>query len=176
MHMTTIKKLLLFIGACIGLAIAWYLGSPLFITKRVSEALPGIVQQESTPPTNNPVVSASTTPLPSPSVETISQGTFTGFDKLHQASGTARIILVDGKRYLRFDEDFKTTNGPDLYVYLGKGNTTIQYDEDTNLGRLKGNEGSQNYEIPDSLNLDSYSDVWVWCRAFSVPFGKAVLR
>lgn len=150
MHMTTTKKILLFLGACIGLGIAWYLGSPLFITNRVSEALPTSVESE-----------------------TLSQGTFTGFDKLHQSSGTARIIRTNGKTYVRFEDDFKTTNGPDLFVYLGNGN---KYDADTSLGALKGNEGSQNYEIPATINLDNYLEVWVWCRAFSVPFGKAVLR
>ncbi len=172
MYMTATKKVLLLIGACMGLGVTWYLGSPLFITNRVSEALPGSTQQE----TIVPLVADSVTfptPIASPSVENISQGTFTGFDKLHQASGTARVIRTNGKTYVRFEDDFKTTNGPDLFVYLGNNN---KYDADANLGALKGNEGSQNYEIPSSINLDNYSEVWVWCRAFSVPFGKAVLR
>lgn len=166
MHMTTGKKILLLVGACIGLGIAWYLGSPLFITKRVSEALPGIT-------TSGQVAVITPLTLPSPAIETLAKGSFTGFDKLHQASGKARIIRTNGKAYLRFEEDFTTTNGPDLFVYLGNNN---KYDPDTNLGALKGNEGSQNYEIPANINLDNYSEVWVWCRAFSVPFGKAVLR
>jgi Electron transfer DM13 len=170
LHMKPYKKILLGVGAVLGLGAAWYLGSPLFITKRVSEALPSASDQ--------PIVStgSSTTAFPvspstSPSVVTISQGTFTGFDKLHQASGTARIIQIDGKRYLRFEDDFKSTNGPDLFVHLGKNDA---YDANARLGVLKGNEGSQNYEIPENLNIDEYSEVWIWCRAFSVPFGKAV--
>ena len=161
MYMKTYKKALLAIGAILGLGIAWYLGSPLFITKRVSEALPGEQVQ------NN------TVPVPMPAVEMLAEGTFTGFDKLHQASGTARIIRTDGKTYVRFEDDFTVTNGPDLFVYLGTDN---KYDVNANLGALKGNEGSQNYEIPPSIDVSKYSEVWVWCRAFSVPFGKAVLQ
>jgi hypothetical protein len=171
MHMKTVTKILLLVGGVIGVGIAWYLGSPLFITNRVSEALPTpAVAVES------PLLSAQVATIPpvvSPSVEAISEGTFTGFDKLHRASGTAHLIRADGKTYIRFEEDFTVTNGPDLFVYLGNEN---KYDSSANLGRLKGNEGSQNYEIPSSINLDTYSEVWVWCRAFSVPFGKAVLR
>ncbi len=178
MHMSRMNKVLFIFGAVIGLALAWYLGSPLFITNRVSEELPGTQVQtmpkalESSPiDTQLPPASS---PLPTPlSPETLSEGTFTGFDSLHQASGTARIIRSDGKTYVRLEEDFTVSNGPDLFVYLGKNNA---YDADTNLGKLKGNEGSQNYEIPSDINLDSYSEVWVWCRAFSVPFGKAILR
>lgn len=168
MYMIRTKKVLLVVGGIIGLGIAWWLGSPLFITNRVSEALPAAMQQ------HIPAVSSLvSTPAPVPSPEKFPEGTFTGFDKLHQASGTARIIRVNGKVYVRFEDDFKTTNGPDLFVYLGKDN---KYDKNANLGKLKGNEGSQNYEIPSSINPEDYSEVWVWCRAFSVPFGKAILR
>lgn len=171
MHMKTSKKVLLLIGGVIGIGVAWYLGSPLFITNRVSEALPTPSQIEES--SRIPEGVATVTPLSSPSIETLGEGTFTGFDKLHQASGTARLITTNGKTYVRFEEDFTVTNGPDLFVYLGSNN---KYDASANLGRLKGNEGSQNYEIPSGINVDEYSEVWVWCRAFSVSFGKAVLR
>lgn len=181
MHMSIQKKVLLCIGVGVGLGVAWYLGSPLFITNRVSEALPGQSEQEALLPTSIPTDTsvaapnaiASPTPLPTISVETLSEGSFTGFDTLHQASGKARIIRTNGKTYVRFEDDFTVTNGPDLFVHLGSGD---KYDANANLGALKGNEGSQNYEIPSNINLDNYSEVWVWCRAFSVPFGKAVLR
>jgi len=82
-------------------------------------------------------------------------------------------VETDGKKYIRFEDDFTVTNGPDLFVYLGNNG---QYDADTNLGRLKGNVGSQNYEVPAEIDVSQYSEVWVWCRAFFVPFGHAVLQ
>lgn len=164
MYMTMRNKILIGIGAVIGLGIVWWLASPLFITNRVSEELPVATTSFA------PIVSSEV--VATPSVETIAQGTFTGFDSLHRASGNARLIRTNGKAYIRFEEDFTVTNGPDLFVHLGKNG---KYDAEVNLGKLKGNEGSQNYEIPATINLDEYSEVWVWCRAFSVPFGKAVL-
>ncbi len=167
MYMTRTKKALIIAGIVIFAGVAWWLGSPLFITKKVSEPLPLATGQK-------PVLSSVVgTPAVTPSPEKFPEGVFTGFDRLHQASGTARLIQANGKTYVRFEDDFKTTNGPDLFVYLGKDN---KYDANANLGKLKGNEGSQNYEIPSSINPEDYSEVWVWCRAFSVPFGKAVLR
>ena len=71
------------------------------------------------------------------------------------------------------EDDFEVTNGPDLFVYLGRNG---EYVAQTNLGRLKGNIGSQNYEIPSSIDLSQYDEAWVWCRAFAVPFGKAILN
>lgn len=166
MHMKTVTKVLLAVVIIIGIAVAWWLISPLFVTKRVSEELPSA---QITPISQSPA----STLLPASTPAITAEGTFTGFDKLHQASGTARIVQVSGKTYVRFEDDFTVTNGPDLFVYLGNNNA---YDASANLGKLKGNEGSQNYEIPSSISINNYSEVWVWCRAFSVPFGKAVLK
>lgn len=111
--------------------------------------------------------------VPAASPEVLSAGTFAGFDALHQASGTARIVRAGGNTYLRFEEDFTVTNGPDLFVHLGQNG---KYAPEVNLGRLKGNIGSQNYEIPAAVDLTQYDEAWVWCRAFAVPFGRVVLK
>ncbi|MEX1112634.1 MAG: DM13 domain-containing protein [Candidatus Andersenbacteria bacterium] len=167
-------KTIIGVVVVIGVAVGIWLAAPLFYDKEVNEELPGTAP--TTQPTgggSNVQTNRATPTAAAPAVATLAQGTFTGFDELHQAAGTARIVEADGKRYVRFDEDFTVTNGPDLYVYFGNNG---EYDASTNIGRLKGNVGSQNYEIPDTINSDSYSEVWVWCRAFSVPFGKAVVR
>ncbi len=43
------------------------------------------------------------------------------------------------------------------------------------LGKLKGNIGNQNDEIPDGTDLMAYSRAVLWCRAFNVAFGTATL-
>jgi hypothetical protein len=47
--------------------------------------------------------------------------------------------------------------------------------EFVDLGGLKGNKGTQQYELPVGLDLARYGPVVVWCRAFSVAFGSAAL-
>jgi len=79
--------------------------------------------------------------------------------------------MEDGSQYVRF-ENFKSTNGPDLFVYLA---TDDQASDFVDLGRLKGNVGNQNYEIPEGVDLSKYNKVLVWCKAFSVLFGSAEL-
>jgi hypothetical protein len=44
-----------------------------------------------------------------------------------------------------------------------------------NLGRLKGNIGNQNYEIPTGTDLSKYSTVLIWRKAFSTLFGSTKL-
>jgi Electron transfer DM13 len=93
-------------------------------------------------------------------------------DGFHKAQGVAKVInLADGKTFLRL-ENLKTTNGPDLYVYLSTGKDVSDI---VNLGRLKGNIGNQNYEIPTGTDLAKYNTVLIWCKAFSTLFGSAKL-
>ncbi len=111
-------------------------------------------------------------------IETIFTGDF--IDRSHPTSGRAD-VLNDGssQRFLRF-EAFTTDNGPDLNVYLSTARADADADEfDDNfvdLGDLKGNIGSQNYEIPPDVDLNEYSTVVIWCVRFGVAFGTAEIN
>ena len=103
----------------------------------------------------------------------ISSGKFIGVnDGIHNAEGVAKVLaLDDGTSVLRL-ENFKVTNGPDLYVYLA---TDKSASDIVNLGRLKGNIGNQNYPIPARTDLNKSNTALIWCKAFSVLFGSAQL-
>jgi hypothetical protein len=93
-------------------------------------------------------------------------------DGFHKVEGVAKVIdLADGRTFLRL-ENLKATNGPDLYVYLSADKDVSDI---VNLGRLKGNIGNQNYEIPTGTDLSKYNTVLIWCKAFSTLFGSAKL-
>jgi len=93
-------------------------------------------------------------------------------DGFHKAVGIAKVInIADGRTFLRL-ENLKITNGPDLYVYLSVGKDALDI---VNLGRLKGNIGNQNYEIPAGTDLSKYNTALIWCKAFSTLFGSAKL-
>ena len=100
-------------------------------------------------------------------------GEFVGVgDGVHDAQGDAYTIpLEDTSNVLRL-ENFKSTNGPDLYVYLSTDENASDF---VNLGALKANSGNQNYKIPDDTDLSKYNKVLIWCKAFGVLFGSAEL-
>ncbi len=100
-------------------------------------------------------------------------GTFIGVgDGIHDAQGDAYTIpLEDGGNVLRL-ENFESTNGPDLFVYLATDDNASEF---VNLGELKASKGNQNYEIPDDTDLGKYNKVLIWCKAFGVLFGSAEL-
>ena len=98
----------------------------------------------------------------------------------HETHGTATIQDVgDGRRVLRLT-DFATSNGPDVRVYLvaapdASDNATVTTAGFVELGKLKGNQGDQNYDVPEDLDLTHYRAVTIWCRRFSVNFATAPL-
>lgn len=92
----------------------------------------------------------------------------------HPTEGRAAVIETGDGTFLTFT-DFATDPGPDLKVYLvAKG---VAVEDGVDVGSLKGNRGDQQYAVPgsvDATDLDGGSVV-IWCRAFSVAFGSAVL-
>ncbi len=141
------------------LIVAWLAFRPekLWINQRVNEPAPLALRSESRP---------------------IFTGELEG--KAHPTSGRATIYETrGGSRYLRLT-DFTTSNGPDVHVVLAraedpsldqkivKGN--LDYVE---LGKLKGNQGAQNYDIPAAVDLQKYNAVVIYCERFSAVFGVA---
>lgn len=153
------------------LGAGWWLGSPLFLDRTVSEAAPGAMSdmgaKDSMGKKDSTGGQDPMKPMPTYT------GMFQDGDASHHASGTARIIEADGRRYLRLEE-FSVTNGPDLYVVLAEPGMPVG--DGIRLGALKGNAGSQNYVIPAHADLMTHSRVVVWCRAFNVTFGFSDLR
>jgi hypothetical protein len=152
------------------LGVAYYGLSPLFITITVDEALPGASTDtlprdtESAPPSGAMGGTPAAPPIEIASVAATVVGTFA-----HPASGTARIVEADGTRYLRY-EDFKTINGPDLYIYLAKD---LNANEFVSLGLIKATEGNVNYEIPRGVDPSEYRYSLVWCKQFATLFNYA---
>jgi len=116
----------------------------------------------------------SSSPSREGSMQNITEGKFIGAgDGIHNAEGVAKIIPVqEGSKVLRL-ENLKVTNGPDLYVYLATDKSASDF---VDLGRLKGNIGNQNYDIPVDTDLTRYDTVLIWCKLFSVLFGSAVIN
>jgi Electron transfer DM13 len=102
----------------------------------------------------------------------LARGAFTSGE--HETSGTATVIrLAKGGSVLTLTA-FETSPGPDLRVYLVTGGPDDLGDV-VDLGGLKGNKGSQQYEVPASVDPKRHRTVVIWCRAFSVAFGSARL-
>lgn len=178
------------------LALAWWLGSPLFIDQSVDEDFPlaamavvpdtmSMADAEATMvaaadterATDDVMVDAMGTLL---APEALSSGQFRDADSFHTGTGTATIWdLGNDERALRF-EDFEVRNGPDLRVLLAvhpdpMGRSDVQDDGFVEIAALKGNIGNQNYDIPPDIDLSMYNSVVIYCWPFQVVFSVAPL-
>ncbi|WP_337874021.1 DM13 domain-containing protein [Exiguobacterium sp.] len=168
--MNTSTKLIIGVIGVAVIAVAWWLISPLFLTETVDEGLPPTAV-ETPVPEEETEEETTETPEAQPS-QTEVAGVFMDGEKNYETTGTIRSVEAEDGTYLRFEE-FETTNGPDLFVYLTKpGQETT---EGVSLGSLKGNIGNQNYLVPADVNLEEYNTVVIWCRAFSATFGTGEL-
>ena len=87
----------------------------------------------------------------------------------YTVSGVAQIYDDNGKKILLLN-NFSSSNGPDLRVYLS---TTTGAASFVNLGKLKSTSGKQTYEIPDATDINEFKFALIWCQQFSVLFGKS---
>jgi Electron transfer DM13 len=159
------KRNVLVASGVVVVAALWYLFRPelLFVNKTVNEALP-------------PMTSTSAGAMVP---ATLAAGQF--HNGAHDTAGTATIYQADaGKRLLRLT-NFKTSNGPDVHVYLvaasdATDDATVKNAGFLDLGSIKGNEGDQNYDLPATADLEKYRAVTIWCARFNVNFGTAPLQ
>lgn len=104
---------------------------------------------------------------------------FVTVEQDHQTTGTVTILEENGRKYLEFDEDFTTANGPDVQVILYRDNSipvNIEEADYLTISPLESFSGQQRYLIPEDVNLKEYQAVGIWCQQFNVTFAYAALK
>ena len=191
--MPSVKGILIGVLAIAALVIGWWLASPLFLDQSVDEAFPlaarAIVPDSMTRDDVERLMSrmaesnqlmSDAMPSADPVPTAVKSGRFRDADNFHRGAGTATVYrLPAGDHVLRL-EDFDVTNGPDLRVLLSPHPDPMTRDELNHggyieLSKLKGNLGSQNYEIPADIDVGSQQSVIIYCRPFHVIFSVAPL-
>lgn len=194
------RSVVLILGVVI-LVAGWFFVSPLFIDRAVDEsfdlvaddgqldmkgimAMPADKRLAMMPEIMDAAANApdrsTTEAMPADGPQAIARGQFIDADAIHKGSGQAILYaLPDGNDVMRF-ENFRTTNGPALVVYLAKHASPTEARHVTDggyikLGRLKGNVGNQNYVVPAGTDVSEYNSVVIWCELFGVLFSPAAL-
>jgi hypothetical protein len=121
-----------------------------------------------------PPPAASGTPAPSTTPDPINvrQGELTGID--HRAAGTVNLYRRSTGDFVVGLEDFDIQPGPAYVVYVVPGAERRDHDGGTRLAGLRGNKGTQFYDVPAEVDLGG--DAWtvlVWCETFDVPVAHA---
>jgi hypothetical protein len=173
------------VGGAVALVLIAVVGFAVFrpdklvVDKRVDEQLSSdvaaVVGEAPTtaPPTTAPpssVTDGGAAQVPAapgttaPAIVELGRGTFVG-QSGHRVAGTA--VVVDRPEGLLLVL-------PELQLYLSP-ESGGSIDGGVYLEPLKGNQGTQTYELPAGIDLASLDNVVIWCERFSVPFGTASL-
>ena len=137
--------------------------------------------EDEAPTTTVAATEPSTTLPPEPTGPVaLASGALMDADSFHMGSGQVVLYqLEDGSRIIRL-EDIEVTNGPQLHVLLTPvhglaGRDHLREAGYVDLGPLKGNIGSQNYEVPADYVIPDELTLVIYCVPFHVVFTTAEL-
>jgi hypothetical protein len=116
-------------------------------------------------------------------IKTVKSGSFIAIDSIHKASGDVTVEDLGDNYKISFQDNFNSTTGPDLYVYLSSSQNFknlavggVDTSKTLNLGKLQSTNGKQEYLV-SKKDFDAYSSaVIIWCKTFSVQFSRAELK
>lgn len=162
MNFRLIRRVLLILG--IGIAI-WALLIPLFTGKTSNEKIGDITRSP------RPSALPGSRPTVTPQPQVLVTSALIPQNNEH-VEGHASLIKDGNTYFIRLEDDFKATNGPDLYVGFG---TDQKVDLASLFAKLKANNGGQNYQVPVNIDPTKYSSIFVYCKFFRVSFGYAPL-
>ena len=90
----------------------------------------------------------------------------------YNVAGRVEVVeLAGGRIRVDFLNDFLTSDGPDIDVYLSKTNQVTG--TSVSLGNVQSTTGEQSYSVPTSVEFGEYTWVIIHCVAFNVTFGYA---
>jgi hypothetical protein len=161
---------------------------PAYDDETVVEAFPSaanrsttIVTSTTSAPASTPtttteaaaVATTTTTTTAAPEPVRLRVGMFTGID--HEARGTVALYQQPDGRFVVGLEEIDIQPGPDYDVYVVPGADRDEPDGGVRLDDLRGNQGTQYYEVTDPA-VDFTVGEWtvlVWCQTFDVPVANA---
>lgn len=149
-----------------------------------AEAMADATEEPAEEPTAEPMAEATEAPAEEPTAEAVEeavesvvlrQGEFRDRDPEHRGSGTATLVQMGDEHILKL-ENFESSDGPDLYVYLVENPNTLEASElgeTLDLGLLQSLTGDQEYVLPAGTDVSVYQGAIIFCLEFDFVFSTA---
>jgi hypothetical protein len=159
------------------LVFAFYFVLPGYQNKTVIEVATDVFGAEverpssaAPPPAGAPAPAAPAPVEPTGPVQ-VTAGSLQGID--HRAAGGANLIQQENGSLVVELRDIDIQNGPDYDVYLVEGEDRQGIDDGVRIDDLKGNLGTQYYDVPADVRAGPGWTVLIWCQTFGVPVANA---
>lgn len=111
---------------------------------------------------------------PEVAAETSTESLSGEFEGVDPKTGSGSVTLEkEGDSYVvRLGDNFNVQEGPDLYVGFSNNG---EIDQTTLFAELTSFSGSQDYTVPQSIDISKYDQIMIYCKEFTVPFAVAQL-
>jgi len=99
----------------------------------------------------------------------------------YETAGAWHLESTDGAQFIVLSKDFKTSDGPDLKIFLspqaiGTVNGTNVTKKALRVAKLKSNKGAQRYKLPAGTDLKRFKSLAIHCEKYSKLFAASSLR
>jgi hypothetical protein len=167
------------VAVLVAAGLYWFQPWKLFTSTTITEAVPVVGAATPYPATADPSPASGSTPFTIPVL--VAQGDLVAHE--HATSGRVQLVRLPDGRHQLILRDLSTSDGPDLRVWLTDQPVVANsagwhvFDDGRHLevGRLKGNRGTQLYDVPVGTDVIAFRSVTIWCQRFAVSFGAAEL-
>ncbi|MEM9143018.1 MAG: DM13 domain-containing protein [Bacteroidota bacterium] len=98
-------------------------------------------------------------------------------EKTYTITGDWKLEEKDGDLYFVLADNFKTSSGPDLKLYLLKTDMDTVGDRDSVdrigvfVAELDSHKGGQSYKLPSGTKISDYKSLVIHCKKYSVVWG-----
>jgi hypothetical protein len=111
--------------------------------------------------------------------DTLKSGNFENV-KAKTRGSVSLIKANNGRHFLVFSSNFRSEDGPDLFVVLGneelKEGEIAAGERPYTVSPLLRLKGEQRYILPGDLDISQFSTVGIWCRQMNMVLGVATLK
>jgi hypothetical protein len=104
--------------------------------------------------------------------DTVASREFSGRSK-HVTTGGVSVVKTSSGYKVVLAENFSLDGGPDPKIGFGAAG---KFDASTMSSPLKNLTGKQSYEVPASVKVSKYDEIYIWCEKFNVPLGVALIK
>ena len=99
-------------------------------------------------------------------------GTFIGQSD-HVTTGGVSILKTQAGYIVVLESDFSLDGAPDPKIGFGSDG---KFASKTLFTPLNNKEGLQVYEVPKTVKVTDFNEIYIWCEKFNVPLGVAKLK
>lgn len=102
-------------------------------------------------------------------------GRFKGLNN-HVVKGAVKVEKKGKQQFVFLSKDFFFDGAPDPKIGFGRKGKYVKGTTIHSILPKKQWKGASKHAVPANIDVDKYTEVYIWCEQFSVPLGVARIK